>query len=203
MAWWNKGQGNLDPTTGLKICSSCKTPKFADNFYRHKNESDGLAGRCKECMAKNRDPEKARVAAAKWRASNPEEAKAAARASMRRWREANPETALLRAAGYRAKQQNIPCTITEDDIYIPERCPIKTCDRLLVIGDGKNKAASPSLDKYNPSLGYTKGNVWVICQACNSRKSNMTGEDFIVYGINLIDSFKEEYERVAKLSSSE
>lgn len=203
MAWWNKGQGQLDPVTGLKICSSCKTPKTAGNFHHNKYSADDLTGQCVKCKAEKRDSEKTRIAAANWRAANPEAARTSARNSMRKWRETDPERAMLRAARYRAERAGISFTITESDIRIPKRCPVRGCHRLLVTGDGKNKASSPSLDRYNPSLGYSQGNIWVICQSCNSRKQSMTGEEFIAYGTNLIKSFKEECERLAELSSQE
>ena len=103
---------------------------------------------------------------------------------------------------YRAKMRDILFTITEDDIYIPDKCPVESCERLLVMkNDGKtgSSPASPSIDRYDPSLGYIPGNVWVICNECNTRKRDMSGEELVSFGLQLIDAFKEECERVAQL----
>jgi len=143
-----------------------------------------------------------RAAMARWRERNPEKSRANARASMAKWRAANPARAMLRAAQYRAQQAGVPCTITEQDIHIPDKCPVSGCGRSFNDNsDDSKRNATPSLDKYDPRLGYIPGNVWVICFTCNSFKRDLTGEEFVSYGMNLIQSFKEECERVAQLSA--
>ena len=42
------------------------------------------------------------------------------------------------------------------------------CERFLSFGDGKAHATSPSLHKINPTLGYVKGNLAVLCFECNT-----------------------------------
>jgi hypothetical protein len=42
--------------------------------------------------------------------------------------------------------------------------------------EGKRNAMAPSLDKIIPSLGYTQGNVAIICNQINTLKSDMTLE---------------------------
>ena len=61
------------------------------------------------------------------------------------------------------------CTISKEDIVIPEYCPlldipIHRCER----GKGYN---TPSLDRIDNTKGYIKGNVWVISKLANSLKN--------------------------------
>jgi hypothetical protein len=41
---------------------------------------------------------------------------------------------------------------------------------------------SPSLDRYVPSLGYARGNRWVISSKANTMKSNATLEEMVLLG---------------------
>lgn len=51
--------------------------------------------------------------------------------------------------------------------------------------------SSPTLDRFDPSLGYIEGNVWVICWQCNRRKQDMAPERLIAFGFELIEAFKQ------------
>ena len=89
----------------------------------------------------------------------------------------------------RARRKSIPCEINATDIHIPNNCPI--CARQLIAGKKKVANASPSVDMYNPKLGYIPGNVWIICFGCNRRKGDLSGEDHVAFGLQLIDAFQE------------
>jgi len=91
-----------------------------------------------------------------------------------RYRQAHPELCLLRAAKNRSKKYGIPCSITVDDIKIPEICPILKVPLVSKYGSYGGQDSSPSLDRIDPSLGYIPGNVWVISQKANAMKSNAT-----------------------------
>lgn len=69
----------------------------------------------------------------------------------------NPKVLLVSSARARAKQQNLPCTITVRDFNIPEFCPV--FGMRLEQGDRKFHDNSPSLDKIIPELGYVPGNA--------------------------------------------
>lgn len=73
----------------------------------------------------------------------------------------------------RAKAKGIPFTITVDDITIPSHCPVLGIE--LVKGTGRGpKENSPSLDRFDPTLGYVPGNVYVISARANKIKSDAT-----------------------------
>lgn len=79
---------------------------------------------------------------------------------------------ILKNAKLRAKKRGVPCTITIDDIVVPETCPILGIT--LQYGNGKLSGHSPSLDCIVPAQGYIPGNICVISHKANTLKSNMT-----------------------------
>ena len=83
-------------------------------------------------------------------------------------------------AAKRRRRDGIPVTITTADIWIPVNCPV--CGVTLTVGSGASSDESPSIDRYDPVLGYVPGNVMVICRGCNRRKQNHTGEQLIQLG---------------------
>lgn len=81
--------------------------------------------------------------------------------------------AMLGSAKYRAKRDGYECTITHDDIVIPDVCPILGTP-FTRSTTGKATPTSASLDKINPELGYVPGNVRVISHAANRLKDANT-----------------------------
>lgn len=87
------------------------------------------------------------------------------------------------------KEAREPHTITKEDILIPEVCPI--LGLTLQVGDGCLSPASPSLDRKDPALGYTPGNVWVISHRANSMKNDASPEELIRFCKAIIKEFNE------------
>jgi len=108
-----------------------------------------------------------------WRA-DPENRKKHSLGS-RVWEANNPEASLIYAARSRARRLGIACTIGPGDIRIPDRCPVLGIPLGTAHGGGKgNGPTSPSLDRIDPSKGYTPGNTRVISWRANKLKSNAT-----------------------------
>ncbi len=85
----------------------------------------------------------------------------------------HPKRTLLRFAKIRAEQDGVPFDLTETDITIPEFCPLLGIR--LQVGAGGDSALS--LDKIIPSLGYVRGNSWVISNKANRMKNDATIKD--------------------------
>ena len=78
---------------------------------------------------------------------------------------------LLKHAKARAVQKGLEFSLTEEHISLPELCPILG----IKFARGKH-GTSYSLDRIDPTKGYTPDNVWVISQLANSMKWNSTAE---------------------------
>jgi len=105
-------------------------------------------------------------------------------AQIREWRANNPDKCkqhamnrrgakqLWNGARKRAIKNNLPFNIEVADIIVPEFCPALGIK--LQHGVGTHHAASPTLDRVVPSLGYVKGNIAVISLKANVIKNNAT-----------------------------
>lgn len=87
-------------------------------------------------------------------------------------------TKMLYAARKRAKLGGFECTITKDDIIIPDVCPVLGIPLFARVGAGRSNRDqvehSPSLDRIDNSKGYVPGNVCVISMRANMIKNNAT-----------------------------
>lgn len=80
---------------------------------------------------------------------------------------------------HRAKKRGIPFDLTVDDVVIPDFCPVLGLPLYRNTGGLAQGPNSPSLDRNDPSLGYTKGNVTVISSKANAIKSNATPSELL------------------------
>ena len=101
------------------------------------------------------------------------------KAANKRYKLKNPANQLVWAARYRARKFGLSCDLEAGDLTIPEFCPVLGI-RLAKAIPGSNKwsPTSPSVDRVNPKLGYTKGNVRVISWRANNLKSDGTAQEF-------------------------
>lgn len=100
-----------------------------------------------------------------WRKRNPEKV----RASQRRRYYINPERGLWRNARYRARKNNLEFTIKVSDIKIPKICPVLGIE--ITLPDGKRRDSSASVDRIDPTKGYTPSNTVVISWRANRMKN--------------------------------
>jgi hypothetical protein len=91
----------------------------------------------------------------------------------RSWKQDARQT-MLNNCRQRSKARGLECTITKDDIVIPDVCPILGIE--LKRG-GAFKDNSPSLDRIDNSKGYVPGNVVVISLRANAIKRDSTLEE--------------------------
>jgi hypothetical protein len=84
---------------------------------------------------------------------------------------------LLRQAKRRARDKGLPCDITKEDIIIPEKCPVLGIDIKSSIGKGKAEDGTPSIDRIDNALGYTKQNIIVVSWRANRLKGSLTFDE--------------------------
>lgn len=78
---------------------------------------------------------------------------------------------LLAGAKRRAEMAGLPFNLDLSDIIIPDRCPALGLP--IELGHTAQNDHSPTLDRIIPALGYTRGNVIVVCWRTNRAKSNL------------------------------
>lgn len=83
----------------------------------------------------------------------------------------------------RAKKKRIDFNITEE--YILEllykqdnRCAITGDELTFILGNGRTPT-NLSIDRIDPNLGYTKGNVQLVCMAVNQFKNDLSSKEFL------------------------
>lgn len=96
---------------------------------------------------------------------------------MREYRKNNPKKYLVSAAKERSKRYNRPFDLTEDDIEIPELCPVLGIE--LVRNTQGLQDNSPSIDRIDNDLGYVRGNVVVVSMKANRLKSDATPDELM------------------------
>lgn len=79
---------------------------------------------------------------------------------------------MWRRAKNRATRSGMAFDIEKSDIRIPDNCPILKIPLVVHSGSSGGRYNSPSLDKIDPSLGYTKGNIQVISHKANIMKAD-------------------------------
>lgn len=139
---------------GKMQCSRCREWKAIGDdgeFNRSSTGPNGYQCRCRECD----------------------------HLAQRETREKNYREQLLKGARRRAREQDLPFDLTVFDIIIPEVCPVLGIT--LVMGDGRSRDHSPSLDKIDPARGYVKGNVQVISDLANRMKQNACPEQLLAF----------------------
>jgi len=130
-----------------RTCIICGETKSADSFRQNKL-GHPITRKCKRCISKT-----------VWK----------------NYYRAKPAKIMIQSAKFRARRDNVPFSIKESDIVIPDVCPVLGIK--LVAGDRHNHDYAPTLDKIIPELGYVAGNIIVISHRANLIKSNATVEE--------------------------
>lgn len=165
------------------ICNYCHQEKTESELAK------GKRAKCKACHAKYarafkaRNPEKVKAARKRysesgaatkthraWKARNHEHSQEYMRKYNREYVRKNKRQIMLKTAKWRAEKAGVPCTITIEDIVIPELCPVLGIP--LQIGTRGFTNNSPTLDRIRPELGYVPGNVAVISLRANRIKND-------------------------------
>ena len=102
------------------------------------------------------------------------------------WKLKNPEKSILKRTRQRAKEKGIEFSIVEEDIIIPDVCPLLGIPLESNAGKGKGATGnSPSIDRIDPTKGYVKGNVWIISMKANAIKNEATLAELELLTANL------------------
>ena len=79
--------------------------------------------------------------------------------------------------------------ITKDDIIIPTHCPILNTPLISHAPRGTHRKSVASLDRIDPTKGYTKDNIEVISHLANTMKSDASKEDLLSFSTTMINRY--------------
>lgn len=148
-----------------KTCSQCGKEKPLSDFYSSPTGKDGCYAHCKACHARytafNQKKKKGYRASPRTRAST-----------------------LLAAARQRSAKKGLPCTISV--FWIVRALEAGHCQvtglPFNMTSDQARDLYAPSLDKRDPSLGYTPDNTQVVVwgyNACKGVSSDEAAREFL------------------------
>lgn len=151
--WFTKEEIESWPDQHKK-CRVCGRVKSFSEFHKNDNGKQlfGIASDCKECRKEKSKQD--------WEKNKN-----------------NIKKNIIHRASQRAKKNNILFNITEEDIEIPEICPV--FNKPFVLGD---KDWTYSIDRINPEIGYIPGNIIIVSNRANVIKNNATPEEIINVG---------------------
>lgn len=101
------------------------------------------------------------------------------------YRNRNYVRATLSTIKGRAKRKGIEFSITEDDVIIPDICPLLGIP-ITFGGNYTNRNNSPSIDRIDNSKGYTSDNIRVISFLANTIKRDLSKELLITFSENIV-----------------
>lgn len=182
----------------MRHCKGCERDRFLKEFSKDKQRADGVAFYCKECQSKsnaalrktwsesNNIPENLTCTICEVEKPSGEfprdksrpkgirsecsPCRSAARNDAYHTTHNGWARVILDLARRRAFEKGVDFTLTTQDIVVPERCPVLGI--LLSIGRGGRHDASPTLDRIDPTGGYTAANVIVVSWRANRIKSD-------------------------------
>jgi hypothetical protein len=187
----------------MKLCCKCNTTQDLFCFNKDKNKPDGLSSTCRNCRkkyvaSKERKearrltrPKKLTIKNCKCCHNNFELSHKQGDAARiicydceNNFNEKGISLSysvgqMLANARKRAKELNIPFTITVDEVYpkvpLTGICPV--LNTLMVRGT----RYTMSIDQINPRKGYTADNIQVISLKANMMKCDATSEELMLF----------------------
>ena len=175
-----------------KKCTSCGKTKLITEFVKHKGCRDGYAGTCRLCanIYSTNWKRKNRVKLAKKRreqyAKNNGE-RVRQREIKRKLEYPIRVRAQLLRKGMLARSKKKALSFNKDHFSVTYLMQLlkdkpfcECCGKHLDIGfkyDNKPHDDSPSMDRINSCLGYTKENTALLCWRCNNLKRDATVQE--------------------------
>jgi len=166
----------------FRECSVCNTRKEVSLFVTNKATKSGYLGVCKDCHNGARRLTRDYT---KDQEYNKEYIKD------------KPILRMYWSAKSRSRLDNLIFTIEVSDITIPEYCPYLKWKITNVCGEGMIWT-NPSLDRKDPSKGYTKGNIEVISNLANLMKNKATKEQLIQFAKSILERNNYEIKEILK-----
>ncbi len=105
------------------------------------------------------------------------------RGDWKKYYESNLAKVLVKNCSQRAKEKSLDFDLTEEELAIPELCPV--FGEPLV----PSSRYGPSVDRIDSTKGYTKDNVRVISKKANLMKNDATKEELVKFAKWVLETF--------------
>ena len=102
----------------------------------------------------------------------------------------NTEKKLLWAAKKRAKAKGLEFDICEKDIIVPTHCPYLGIELASTRPRGDPRRDIATLDRIDPTKGYTKDNIEVMSWLANTMKNNATPELLVKFAKEVLKRYE-------------
>jgi hypothetical protein len=126
----------------------------------------------------------------RWREKNKDRLKAEKAKYDLEHKEERKDYKVLQSIKDRAKKKGIAFDLDLSDILEYSVCPV--FGYALERGDGCVKYNSPSVDRINPTQGYTKNNIQILSNKANSMKQDATPEELLKFAEWIFKTYKKE-----------
>jgi phage FluMu protein Com len=146
----------------MKTCSGCNQVLNISLFSSHVKQKDGLQTRCRSCN----------------------------KASSKAWNAANKDSLALKRIKDRALEKGVAFDLKLIDITPPIKCPVFGFD--LVRNIKVPQFNSPSVDRIDPSKGYTRDNIQVMSQLANAMKQNANPAQLIQFAEWVLKTYQKD-----------
>ena len=141
----------------MKFCFRCKQEKSYEFFFKHHQTSDGFHSWCKSCCTEGNNKSRAK-----------QNSTIEGRAKI-----------FLQNARKSAAKRNQEFLLSVEDIVNFWKQQDEICaysGRKMTLDAGKLETVS--IERIDSSIGYTKDNTILVCQAINRMKSDFTLQEF-------------------------
>ena len=136
-----------------KKCTVCKNTFSTTMFHSNKSNKDGFERMCKSCRSKKSKDLYQR----------------------------NLFTFIVRLKRAQCKRMQLPFNLTAEYLASIWREDCSICGRKLT-RDTMTSDSQYAIDRIFPAMGYTQGNVSLLCQRCNRIKYDATSSELLMIG---------------------
>lgn len=100
---------------------------------------------------------------------------------------------IIRNLKFSAKRRGIPFDITYEDIHLPTTCPLlgiplvysnRTEETLF------NNPNHATVDRFDNTKGYIKGNIWILSRLANTMKSSASLDQLETFSLTMLHHLK-------------
>lgn len=103
----------------------------------------------------------------------------------KRWNKLSVEYKMWRACRNRAKERDLEFNLSIEDVIVPDICPYLNHKITRIAGSGRINT-NPSIDRIDPTKGYTKENIQIISIQANIMKSNSSIKELVLFAKNVL-----------------